>query len=114
MQISTSHIREQKNGRAGFAVASTVSTIFNRMVLEKEIKVRTESLRSHESLRVSLVHFFSKHKTTLKDIGFDDESCTLSVCAHYDLSSGVSHFRIAKRKLSTREYEIVESENSGG
>lgn len=87
------------------------SEIFNRLVEEKHIAVKTKTTISHESLRIRLVKLFSRHKIVLEDIGFDDGTNVLSVCASFNVDTGVSTFHIRRRKHKeeVQDYEIVEA-----
>lgn len=84
--------------------------IFNRLVEEKILVIRTVDKATHESLRIRLVKLFARHKAVLEDIGADDGTGELSVCAYFDVDSGTSTFRIQERKTkqSSQDFEIVE------
>lgn len=67
--------------------------------------------KNHENLRTRLVKLFSRHKSTLSDIGYDDGSGVLSLCAEFTGldGSGTSVYKIDKRKEKNRiEYELIE------
>jgi len=87
-----------------------VSEIFNRLVEEKHLVIKTGDFKSHDSLRIRLVKLFSRHKIVLEDIGFDDGSSILSVCAKFEATTGHSTFHIQRRQTNqvAREFEIVE------
>ena len=93
-----------------------IHEIFNRLVEEKHIVIHTASISAHDSLRIRLVKLFSRHKDMLEDLGADDGSSVLSVCATYDVDSGNSTFHIQKRKslLAEKDWKIVESARCGG
>ena len=85
--------------------------IFNRLVEEKHLVVKTGDFKSHDGLRIRLVKLFSRHKSVLEDIGFDDGTSILSVCAKFDPATGNSTFHIQRRQTNqiAREFEIVET-----
>lgn len=88
-----------------------VSEIFNRLVEEKHLVIKTDDFKSHDALRIRLVKLYSRHKSVLEDIGFDDGTSTLSVCAQFDVATGHSTFHIQRRQTNqvAREFEIVEA-----
>lgn len=86
-----------------------IHQLFNQLVEKKKISISTKDAISHENLRTRLVKLFSRHKSTLSDIGYDDGSGTLSVCAEFLAESGISTYKIDKRKRKeTTEYELIE------
>lgn len=87
-----------------------IHEVFNRLVEQKHIVIKTGDLKSHDAIRIRLVKLFTRHKNMLEDLGADDGSCVLSVCATFDLASGRSTFHIKKKKAAeaARDWEIVE------
>lgn len=85
--------------------------IFNKLVEDHHIVVKTGDQKSHDALRIRLVKLFSRHKSLLEDIGVDDGTSILSVCATYQPDTGHSTFHIQRRKAleASKEFEIVES-----
>jgi hypothetical protein len=93
------------------------SEIFNLLVEKGQLSLRIESKQQHDSLRTRLVRLFSRHKVLLGELGADDGSSALSVCASYSTDSKTSTFRIGKSTKSvgqeTIDYEILEEPTSG-
>lgn len=96
---------------------ASVLEIFNRLVEEKHITIKTSNFKTHDALRIRLVKCYSRHKDLLRDIGVDDGSSSLSVCAMFAPSSGTSTFHIRRRKSSEEgqklDFEIVETPQTG-
>jgi len=89
-------------------MATTVD-IFNKLVADGAIKVRTGTQSTHDNLRIRLVKAFSTHKKLLNDIGASDGTDnSLGVCATFHLGSGISTFTLQIPKKSKGiEYEII-------
>lgn len=93
---------------------SNIHDTFNKLVENKKVVVRTNSIADHELLRIRLCKYFARHKNTLESIGYSDSDCILSVSAEYSIDSGNSTFFLRIRKNGpNRNYEIIE-EASGG
>lgn len=91
-----------------------IHQLFNQLVEKKELSVSTKTKTFHENLRTRLVKLFSRHKSTLSDIGYDDGSGVLSVCAGYSSVDGISTFKIDKRKEKEKvDYELIEDTGAG-
>lgn len=76
----------------------------------KELAVKTESKADHEKLRVQLSKLWKKHKDTLRDIGIDDDTLMLSLCAKRDGNNGTSIFELGKSvkgKGEEKDFEII-------
>ena len=87
---------------------ANVVRIFNQLVEDRHIVINTGNFKAHNGLRIRLVKLFSRHKNMLEDIGFDDGSSVLSLCASWNATSGHSTFHIQRRKQSvTLDFEIV-------
>lgn len=87
-----------------------IHQLFNQLVEEKKISIKTKTKTAHENLRTRLVKLFSRHKSTLTDIGYDDGSGVLSICAEFLAESGISNYKIDKRKEREKvEYEFIET-----
>lgn len=90
-------------------VPAKIHEVFNQLVTDKQVKIKTTTVTAHDLLRTRLCKLFSHHKDTLEAIGFSDSSSSLSVCASFDADSGVSTYRLQLRKHSKEvTYEIVE------
>jgi signal recognition particle GTPase len=85
---------------------SSIHKIFNDLVVNKKIEVKTETKLQHENLRTRLVKLFSEHKKTLKDIGAEDETSVFSLCGSFDSGRGISTFKLAKKR-GAAEYEVI-------
>lgn len=88
-----------------------IHQLFNQLVEKKELSVKTLTKTNHENLRTRLVKLFSRHKSTLTDIGYDDGTGVLSVCAEFlgIEGAGTSVYKIDKRKAQEKvDYEIIE------
>lgn len=91
--------------------AANLTQIFNLLVEHKEISVTTPDSNEHERLRVNLAKLWKRHKDNLKDIGYDDGSLSLSLCAKRESNTGTSKFSLAERSKGnqTKTFEIVTS-----
>jgi hypothetical protein len=88
---------------------ATTQKIFNSLVADGAISVRTGSFRTHDNLRTRLVKLFATHKKTLNSIGYADSSESFGVCATWDEGAGTSTYTLAvPKKATAAEYEIVE------
>lgn len=85
-----------------------IHEIFNKLVEDRKLLVRTSSKDAHENLRTRLVKLFSRHKKNLEDLDFLDGTEELSMCATYDETSGTSSYSVDRRKSAkVVEYEIL-------
>lgn len=89
----------------------TFSKIFNQLVADGKISVKTSTKQEHENLRTRLVKHFSYHKETMVALGVEDDQHSFSVCASFETSTGISVFRLGVRKggiaRETKEFEII-------
>lgn len=91
--------------------------IFDQLVEAGSIAIKTDSLRSHDSLRTRLVKLYSTHKKLLDSIGADDGSGALSVSGEFDPVTGISKFfiRVAKKAFGKPrvDYEVISVDDEG-
>ena len=91
-------------------MAST-QQIFNKLVADTSISIKTKSRRAHDNLRIRLVKLYSRHKNTMRDIGYDVSVDGFGVCASYSNDTGLSVFTLnTPRKSKPMDYQIVETE----
>lgn len=92
-----------------------VSQIFNKLVEERKISIKTGDKKSHDALRIRLVKLFTRHKTMLDSLGASDDSSTLSLSAEYQDSKGISQYFIRPAKKFGAEekvdFEILDEES---
>lgn len=85
-----------------------IHDVFNQLIADKQVSIKTASKLAHENLRVRLCKLLSRHKFTMADIGYSDPDSVLSVCATFDGTNGTSTYSLAlRRRAAATTYEIV-------
>lgn len=93
-----------------------IREVFNQLVDQTTIKIKTGSIKAHDSLRTRLVKLYSSHKKLLDSIGVVDDSGTFGVSANFDSDKGIStfHLRVPRSRFEGKiDYQIVEEQPSG-
>ena len=94
----------------------TFSKIFNNLVADTKVFVKTNTRKEHELLRTRLCKHFSRHKDTMLALGVDDDSSGMSILAEFKEATGISIFKVGVRKSKigqeNKKFEILTDANT--